>query len=195
MVLIFRHIQILIFLSLSLFFTSCLSLKQHIRIDDDNRGVFKLKLSVSNDLYEQIKSSAYADYFDKNKANKLFSEKNGFETYDYSVSQLDDKHEIEILADIIDLDKAIKSGQLGAFKLKRDKDGNELYYSFKFLNDRQKKIEPKLLEGIDLRLEVKVKKIILSNAHKIEGKTAIWQFDQKNILKPKSQQIFIKYSN
>ena len=116
-------IRILFLSLLTLFLSGCLQIQQVIEIRKENKGSFKLEISLPLEIYQKFIAGdkvPEAKYFDPVKGTAYFAATDGFRIKKYRV--FDNAEEggamrkyIQVEGDITDVKKALASGKLGDF--------------------------------------------------------------------------------
>ncbi len=175
-----RHSRpiLMIAAAISLLFVGCVEVNQTLIING-NGGTFEIVASISKDVADTVsKDSPYAIFFNTKTGAKHFN-RPGLTVRNYRVytNMKGDRTFIKVRGEVTDLEKALKSGVLGRFSLKKTKKGRRLecIVSDKKTVDGER--VRKAFKGVSLKLAVSVPKSIHSTNGKRSGKTVSWSMD------------------
>jgi hypothetical protein len=168
--------------------TGCVEVEQEITLKKSNSGSFKIFVSMPIDIYDTFLKTEGTDsvtrFFDAAAGSAYFSEAEGFKVARYRVydNENDGRKYARIEGKLTDAEKALASGKLGDFELKKMSGGitRLALRAPKRQRPRTKADNEKLtevFEGMKLKLVLEVPgDIAKTSASEKSGDTAEWTF-------------------
>lgn len=169
----------------------CVEVTQTMRIDG-NTGTFDIVVSVPKDVAATVsKNSPYAIFFNTRSGAKHFN-RPGLVVRNYRVfSNLKgDRTFIKIRGEITNLEKALSSGVLGKFSLKKGKKGKRLECAIAGGKSIDLAKRKDAFKGLSLKLAVSVPKTVHDTNGKTSGKTVTWDLAPGKL---KDQTLYLEY--
>ncbi len=192
-----RLIRIALF-CLLITLTACVEMKQSISVHKSGRGEFSIFLSVPQNAYKDLVQNdpQLARFFDPQLGSAWFNEADGIKITKYRVHGLDDDRKyVNIEGMISDVEKALASGKLGAFRLQKDGKKRRIQLALKAPEKSDDSIR-KLAKGVKLELAIEVPgKILKTSASKNRNGTVHWFFnaDSDHEFLQSPPEIFVEY--
>ena len=188
-----RYAKILLIpaITVMLALTGCVEVAQTMRIDG-NTGTFEIVVSVPKDVADTVsKNSPYAVFFNTRTGAKHFN-RPGLVVRNYRVysNSKGDKTFIKIRGEITNLEKALASGVLGKFTMKKGKKGRRLECAIAAGKAADLAKRKAVFKGVSLRLAVSVPKTVHDTNGKTAGKTVTWDLAPGKL---KDHTIFLEY--